>query len=182
MRISDWSSDVCSSDLEIGFQREFRAGIGLWRAAAAGVGCAQAHPGGLDAGDMLRTLKSERGGEPDEFHAFLFGIGDFTLRARHVFPVAAIEALDRLRPLPDRRANAVHRSVAAADHDDILVLGVQAAVLKLGHGIAKADAVGGSQIIECLHYAARADAGRLDVAGLVDASGDRKSTRLNSSH
>src|SRR3546814_6698712 len=75
---------------------------------------------------MLRTLKSERGGEPDEFHAFLFGIGDFTLRARHVFPVAAIEALDRLRPLPDRRANAVHRSVAAADHDDILVLGVQA--------------------------------------------------------
>src|SRR3546814_3295907 len=71
MRISDWSSDVCSSDLEIGFQREFRAGIGLWRAAAAGVGCAQAHPGGLDAGDMLRTLKSERGGEPDEFHAFL---------------------------------------------------------------------------------------------------------------
>src|SRR3546814_5354094 len=124
MRISDWSSDVCSSDL-------------------------------------------------DDFHAFLFGIGDFTLRARHVFPVAAIEALDRLRPLPDRRANAVHRSVAAADHDDILVLGVQAAVLKLGHGIAKADAVGGSQIIECLHYAARADAGRLDVAGLVDASGDQ---------
>src|SRR3546814_7570499 len=96
-----------------------------------------------------------------------------SLRARHVFPVAAIEALDRLRPLPDRRANAVHRSVAAADHDDILVLGVQAAVLKLGHGIAKADAVGGSQIIECLHYAARAAAGRLDVAGLVDASGDQ---------
>src|SRR3546814_13858359 len=49
----------------------------------------------------------------------------------------------------------------------------RSAVLKLGHGIAKADAVGGSQIIECLHYAARADAGRLDVAGLVDASGDQ---------
>src|SRR3546814_14176400 len=63
--------------------------------------------------------------------------------------------------------------VCSSDLDDILVLGVQAAVLKLGHGIAKADAVGGSQIIERLHYAARADAGRLDVARLVDASGDQ---------
>src|SRR3546814_11723943 len=116
MRISDWSSDVCSSDL-------------------------------------------------------------FTLRARHVFPVAAIEALDRLRPLPDRRANAVHRSVAAADHDDILVLGVQAAVLKLGHGIAKADAVGGSQIIECLHYHARADAGCLDDAGISGATSAQERSR-----
>src|SRR3546814_17063764 len=55
----------------------------------------------------------------------------------------------------------------------MLVLCVQDDVLKQGDGKAKDDAVGGIQIIECLHYAARADAGRLDVAGLVDASGDQ---------
>jgi hypothetical protein len=64
-------------------------------------------------------------GEPDELDALFLGIGDLALRARHVGPVAAIEAFDACRPLPDGGAHAVHRRVAAADDDDALAVGVQ---------------------------------------------------------
>jgi hypothetical protein len=40
-------------------------------------------------------------GEPDEFHALFLGIRDLALDARHVRPVAAVEAFDARRALPD---------------------------------------------------------------------------------
>jgi hypothetical protein len=42
------------------------------------------------------------------------------LRARHVAPVATVQAGDRFRALTDRGANAIHRRVAATDDHNIL--------------------------------------------------------------
>jgi hypothetical protein len=71
-------------------------------------------------------------GEPDELDALFLGIRDLALRPRHVGPVAAIEALDTCRPLPDGGTHAVHRRVAAADDDHALAVGVQLTVFELG--------------------------------------------------
>src|SRR3546814_8141456 len=110
---------------------------------------------------MLVGGEAFGGGEPDEFDAFLLGVRNLALRPRHILAVAAIEALHRLRALTHRGADAVHRGIAAADYDDMLVLGIEAAIVERGNVVAKALAVRRDQIVE---------------------RRDRKSTRLNSSH
>src|SRR5690606_34033747 len=110
---------------------------------------------------------------PDELDALFLGVLHLAQRARHVRLVAAIEAVDAGGALADRRAHAVHRGVAAADHDDALALRVQAAVLVAGHGIAQTVAVRRRQIGHRRHDVAEPRARRLDVARLVDAGGDQ---------
>src|SRR3546814_19128468 len=78
MRISDWSSDVCSSDLRNGgLQRGAAQGrsvfqqdrVLLLHRAEAGAG-----PGGTDAGDVLRRSGNRKGPEPrrcEDDHAVL---------------------------------------------------------------------------------------------------------------
>ena len=116
--------------------------------------------------------KAARGGEPDELHPLLLGVGHLALAARHVLAVAPVEALDRCRPLPDGRAHAVHRRVAAADHHHPLAGGVQLAALEFGHGIAETEPVAGSEIVDGPDDSLRPRAGGLQVAALVDAGGD----------
>ena len=103
--------------------------------------------------DDVVLLAADEGfgrGQPDELHAFFLRMGHFALRARHVGAVAAIEALHRLRALAHRGAHAIHRRVAAADDDDVLVLGVELAV-RIRHRIAKSLAVAGDEIVERRH-------------------------------
>src|SRR3546814_15991086 len=85
--------------------------------------------------------------------------------------IAAIEAFDRGRALPDRGAHAIHRGVAAADYHHALARRIEPAVVEGGHGIAIALAVRGDQIIERPDDTRAADAGRADPARLVDAGG-----------
>ena len=160
-------------DHQVRLQAVLAARVRLGRAAARCVGLAQAHLRHLDAGDMIRALERDRRGQPHELDAFLFGVGDLALRSGHIVAVAAIKALHRLRALPDGRAHAIHRRVAAADDDDILARRQQRSVRMLGHVIAKARLVGGGEIVERLHHARRADARRADVARLVDAGRDQ---------
>jgi hypothetical protein len=129
---------------------------------------------------MLRSLEGNRRGEPDELDAFLLGILHFALRAGHILPVAAIEALYRLGALADGRAHAIHRGVAAADDDDILARGRSEPSSMAGTASPKPLAVRSGEIVERLDHALRADARRLDVARLVDArwrSGSRHASR-----
>src|SRR3546814_21128740 len=81
---------------------------------------------------MLVGGEAFGGGEPDEFDAFLLGVRNLALRPRHIFAVAAIEAFDRLRALAHRGADAVHRGIAAADYEDMLVLGIETAISHSG--------------------------------------------------
>jgi hypothetical protein len=91
------------------------------------------------------------------------------LRARHVGAIAAIEALHRLRTLAYGGAHAIHRRVAAADHHDVLALGIERARVESGHRVAQPAAVRGGEIVERRGDAGQADAGGGDVARLVDA-------------
>src|SRR5690606_35097902 len=113
-----------------------------------------------------------RRGQPDEVDALLLGVGDLALAARHVGPVAAVEALDRLRALADRGAHAVHGSVAAADDDDALALRVQFAGIEFRHVVAEALAVRGGQVVDGADDAGGTRVRPAEVAALVDAGGD----------
>src|SRR3546814_1535688 len=87
VRISDWSSDVCSSDLEFGADAIADLGrgpaVGLPRAEAADplAACALDHREHRKAADMpgarerapLAPRRRTRAGAADEAHRFLFG-------------------------------------------------------------------------------------------------------------
>jgi hypothetical protein len=111
-------------------------------------------------------------GEPDELDTLFLGIRDLPLRPRHVGPIAAIEAFDTCRPLPDGGTHAVHRRIAAADDHHALAVGVQLTRGELGHLVAEAHAVRRRQVVDRAHDALRTDTGRRQVAGLVDAGRD----------
>src|SRR5690606_2305654 len=145
------------------------------------------HPRRLPPGDVRRAEphlldehafnglaggEAARRGQPDEVDALLLGVGDLALAARHVGPVAAVEALDRLRALADRGAHAVHRSVAAADDDDALALRVQFAGIEFRHVVAEALAVRGGQVVDGADDAGGTRVRPAEVAALVDAGGD----------
>jgi hypothetical protein len=134
---------------------------GLCRPVASG--CAQPHPLHHHAVDTVAG-KARGRGKPDEINALFLGIGNLALAARHVRLVAAIEALDAGRALPDRGAHAIHRGVAAADHHDALARRVQLAALEFRHLVAKAFAVRGGQIIDRAHDAIGAHARRVQIA------------------
>src|SRR6185437_8961288 len=108
-------------------------------------------------------------GEPDELDAFLLGMENLALRARHVLAVAAVEAAHRARALANRRAHAIHRRVAAADDHDVLAGGVERAAVESRQRVAQALAVRRRQILHRGYDIAETDAGTGHVARLVDA-------------
>src|SRR3546814_6192367 len=75
MRSSDWSSDVCSSDLELGAFDDLR------RLTAGGVGHAEVDA--LGAHRLHGSVAEEglRRRQPDELDALLLRVGDLALRA-----------------------------------------------------------------------------------------------------
>src|SRR3546814_8177274 len=109
MRSSDWSSDVCSSDLELGAFDDLR------RLTAGGVGHAEVDA--LGAHRLHGSVAEEglRRRQPDELDALLLRVGDLALRAGHVLAVAAVEATHHLCALAHRRAHAIHGGIAAAE-------------------------------------------------------------------
>src|SRR3546814_2596755 len=137
MRISDWSSDVCSSDLRL----------------AAGMG----HLAVLGIAD---------------------GLGVFPQRSRLVFGLAWLPLLLARRHLPGRNIDA-EDALDRIDGDDVAILDQtdRAADRRLGPDMADAEAARGTgeaAVGDQRHLLAHALA--------VDRRGDRKSTRLNSSH
>ena len=116
------------------------------------IGRAQTHAHGAHGASTVRVAEERLGRrQPDELHAFLLGVAHLAHRARHVGAVAPVEALHRLGALADRGAHAVHRGVAAADHDHALAGGVERAGVEGRHGVAQALAVAGGQIVERRH-------------------------------
>src|SRR5690606_23911919 len=93
----------------------------LGNAPALGIGLAHAGLHELDT-PHLAVLTHDFLGlvVEDELDAFLAGILHFATGAGHVLFVAAIDTGDGRRALADRRAVAVHGSVAATQHDDTL--------------------------------------------------------------
>ena len=73
---------------------------------------------------------------------------NFATGTRHIRAVSAVEACDRAGTLADGSAHAVHRGVAAADDDDILVLRIQSAVLEGWYCIAETLPIGRDQKLE----------------------------------
>src|SRR3546814_14029119 len=61
MRISDWSSDVCSSDLSDALDPEFLAEVGNGRVALGHSSLSEPHLG-LGEGELAATLASPRAG------------------------------------------------------------------------------------------------------------------------
>src|SRR5688572_16539138 len=91
------------------------------------------------------------------------------LRAGHVGAVAAVDAVHGDGALPDGGAYAIHRGVAAADHDHALAARVERAGLELRHGIAEALAVAGGEVGESGHDVVETAARSRHLARLVDA-------------
>src|SRR3546814_17422207 len=81
--------------------------------------------------------------------------------------------------LTHRGADAVHRGIAAADYDDMLVLGIEAAIVERGNVVAKALAVRRDQIVERSDHAFRRVAGDVDLARLVHARRDQEIGRAH---
>src|SRR3546814_17958580 len=77
MRISDWSSDVCSSDLAIRRNDLFRARHDLRLATTARVGRAKRGGYDLQALDLVGTDDLDRRAVEQAFDTFLLGVGDF---------------------------------------------------------------------------------------------------------
>ncbi len=123
---------------------------------------------------MSSAEESLGGGEPDELDSLLLGILHLALRAGHVGAVAAVEAFDRPGALAHGGAHAIHRRVAAADHDDIPARGIERAVVEQGHRVAQPLAVAGGEKIERGNDIAETDAGGRDVARSVDAGRDEE--------
>ncbi len=117
--------------------------------------------------------ESFRRRQPDEFHAFFLGVLHLAHRARHVRPVAAVQALYRCRALAHRGAHAIHRGVAAADHHHPLARRVQQAGGEVRHVIAEIVAVRRGQVVERRHDARQPRARPADLARLVDAGCDQ---------
>ena len=117
-------------------------------------------------------------GQPNEFNAFFFGIRHFTLAARHVGAVAAVQAFHADSALPGRGSYTIHRSVTTADHHHALAIGVQLAAIKLRHLIAKALAVAGGQIVDGAHHTGGPYPRRFHVARFVDSGGDQNGIML----
>ena len=101
-------------------------------------------------------------------------MGHFAPRARHVGPVAAVEATHFPGALAHRGAHAVHGGIAAADHRHVLAGGIQGAVVEGRHGVAQALAVRGGQVVERRLHVVEAGTRQLEVARLVDAGGDQQ--------
>src|SRR3546814_14047711 len=78
-------------------------------------------------------------------------MGDLAARARHVLPVAPVEAFDGGGALADGGAHAVHGGVAAADHNHRLAMSIEPAVGEGRLAVAESLAVAGGQIVDCLH-------------------------------
>src|SRR5512139_3510188 len=102
------------------------------RAAAARVRRAELGRHQLDALDAAVADDLDRLAVPQELHAFFLGVGDLALGAGHVLLVAAVGAGDAGRALADAGAVAVHRGVAAAEHDHALAAHVVEGLAGLG--------------------------------------------------
>ena len=161
-------------DHQLGLDHEARVRHGLRPLAAGGIGRAQAHAHGAHARDLAIAQKSLRCCLPDELDALLLGVAHLAHRARHVGPVAPVQAAHRGSPLAHRGAHAVHGGVAAADHHHPLAGGVEGAGIERRHGIAQALAIARGEVVERLHDVGEADAGRGDVARPVDAGADEQ--------
>ena len=110
--------------------------------------------------------------EPFEHNAFFFSICHFTLGARHVRPVTAVKTFHADSTLTDRSAHTVHGRVAPTNDHHALAFGVQPAVVKFGNFVSKAFTVGCCQVINCLFDPRCSVTGNLQIARLVNASGD----------
>src|SRR3546814_7070819 len=95
MRISDWSSDVCSSDLAIRRNDLFRARHDLRLATTARVGRAKRGGDDLHALDLVGTDDLDRRAVEQEFDTFLLGVGDFATRARSEEHTSELQSLMR---------------------------------------------------------------------------------------
>ncbi len=70
--------------------------------------------------------------------------------------------------------DAIHRGVAAADHDHVLAGGIERAGFELRHAVAETLAVAGDQIVERRDDVLGTGARRLQLARLVDAGRDQQ--------
>src|SRR4051794_10541246 len=161
-----------SLDHQIGIEPEGRARLDLGRLAAGRVRSAKAHamgPHGLDPAIAQDRLGC---GEPYELAPLLLGVGALAQRARHVGAVPPVEASDRRRALPYRRADAIHGGIAATHHDHALAPRVQGSIGKGRHRVAQARAVAGGEVVQRRHDPGQAAARCREVARPVDAGGD----------
>ena len=117
-------------DDHVGIQRKVARRVILGRAASARIGRAEPHFGDMHSFDGVAAVKGFRAGQPDEFDAFFLCIGYFTLRPRHVFPVAAVEAFDRFCTLADGCPDAIHCGVATTYNDHVFALCIERTVIK----------------------------------------------------
>src|SRR3546814_3650019 len=97
MRISDWSSDVCSSDLEGGDRHVAVHDVARilddrGRLPAGGVGNAEPHAVAPHPGHPAVADERLRRRQPLEVDSLVLGVGHLALRAGPVGAVAAVPA------------------------------------------------------------------------------------------
>src|SRR5206468_5543498 len=118
--------------------------------AAGRIGQAEMDALAPDAGHPVIGVAEEGFGLrlPDELHALFLRMRDLALRARHVAAIAAIDAVHGDGALAHRGAHAIHRGVAAADHDHALAARIERAGIEVRHAVAEPLAVAGGEVRE----------------------------------
>jgi len=109
-------------DHGVGRQDLFGAWDRLGATTATGIRLTQAGLDNLHAFDLVLADDGDGLAVVEELHAFFLGVLHLFARTRHVGFVTAIGAGHRLGALADRRAVAVHRGVATAEHHHLLAL------------------------------------------------------------
>lgn len=144
------------------------------RLTTGGIGLAQFHPARANS-FKFAGFRIENGigrSQPFKGHTLFLGIRHFALTARHVRAVTAIHTRYALGALTDRRSHAIHRSVAATDHNHALSVCVQSPVIIGRHVIAKILAVGSGQVFQRREYAFGPAARTFQILCCVDTCRD----------